>query len=338
MKLLQNQEQKKFSSEEIRELKEVVKKRMEQEKIKFFPMIYTIASLIAAVLIIAMLALLIFVNLNSNIKIVVIVILIVAILALSFLVFKYLTVKSANERILDQFKEIRNQTFFDWFNKYYKDIEISNPISKHNIQAHYMDQISNLRINNEPFLNYSNIYPGYRFRTKKGIVIDTFIIKVWASFAPIPLNGSMEMFQQGAQRVEIPHFFAFIDNPDQKWNNFQFQVDYSRDNDNSLENATFNKYLGYRSNDPIRLRLLLTPWTQEQLVKDPNFKWTLTRDENSFIWYGKYLVSNNIFDFNRKIKPIKTQMIKLIVDDLVEDIEIVQRLLQHLSIYKSIIF
>lgn len=342
MNLFQNKQINKFNESEIRELKQTIKKKFEQEQIKFIKMPLMIGLIIISCIALGTFAVLIFLTFEIKAQIILIFVLVLCFIGIGILGSKYWKIKTENNQLFDKFKTIRDQSFMEWFNKYYDDITISYPLKKIGISQQYFAEIINLErsaYNQTPRI--TNVYPGYQFETKKGIVIDTFIATMLVPLAPMA-NASFiahaHLGRELNQQIPVPYFFAVIHNNEQKWNNFQVKIDYSRANDKSLENDEFNAKLGYQSNDPIRLRMLLTPWTQEQLAKQKNFRWNLTRQNKTFFWYGKYIASNNIFDFKRQFKTSQKQMINIIANDIIADIEILQDILQNLSHYKSIVY
>lgn len=232
-------------------------------------------------------------------------------------------------------KRIRDEILHEYFNQKIADIKITEKLTMENIWGIYLPALkaipSNTWINNRKILE---IIPGFSFATNNGVKLHAFMIKM-----QIEKNylGYVDINKWKSKKRKYKYhnyLCVIVDHPLKGWENIHFRIRPGKNTGESLENAFFNQKWNYSSNDSIKLRKLLTPWTQENLLK-AKYKFNFNHLSNLTYWYGKS--DGNLFIFNGKATKSLLKTIDALTEDIASDFNDLAIMIEDLAIYKTII-
>lgn len=134
-----------------------------------------------------------------------------------------------------------------------------------------------------------------------------------------------------------------------RWEGFYFQMQVVKKlakvlhltSDQNLENEEFNKKFFFESNDPVRLRILLTPAIQEALVK--SYSQTKEASDRVLTWNENFFSTaisvrdRNLFGLTIKKIITKKLFAKSISREVVSKIKIIEEQLVLISTFREFI-
>lgn len=247
-----------------------------------------------------------------------------------FSAYRLINADKKNKKQIEKFGEIRYKILSETFNNRYQDIKLIGKISEEEIKEQLVKNIKSIRSNSwingeKANSSFSRAYEGYIFRTKNNVILKAFQIEAMEQHPDSKNNTNTESFD---------YICFLIENVPEKWQKFNFSISKGGNSYGELENEEFNRNWNYFAEDPVYLRRILTPWTQEQLLKT-KFKFTFKYEQGLMHWYGKN--NQKIFEFNGKLtKSIQESAIYL-AKDILEDLVQIEKLIQDISAFKTII-
>lgn len=333
MKLLNKNQKKKITTQEKNTLRKAINNQIDQKNLKFIyrnPLLWKI--LIFAISALSIIGGAIFVVFDiiekgtfqlSETDEIILGIVVFGAIGISSFAYREWQKRNRNQTKAKfaHFKKIRIKAFTNWFNQTYDDAQITQYLNK-NVVKKYVQQ---LRASSDwlKVPKIHEIHPGYQIMTKNNVSIDCFIVTILET--------------QKDKIIRRNFFNAIIKNQTQKWANFKFVIKKGLKNSGKLENQQFNKKWGYQSNDKVKLRMLLTPWTQEELTKsETNF--ALIKNDQLTYWWGEEHFKNNLFETKVEVGKTREQTVNIIVEDIIEDFKNLEFLIKELAVYKALIF
>lgn len=239
--------------------------------------------------------------------------------------------KKKIKKLKEHFLEKRFNFFKTWFSVNFEDLDV---VGRPHIG--YFQQIARKHrgIGIPGDANIHEWSNGYAFKYQKDMIINSASI-VWHWQRS---NG------KNTQHYYRRKIYLWIPNVAIKWTNFEFQL--KRDNlftkkTGTLENETFNKKWIYPNNDPIKIRRLLTPATQESILeKIGAFKngktFCFLKKKEDFLFSMTIDLKNNPFKIDIPVSidlSKKENISKAIYEDVINDVDQTQKMLKVLAIF-----
>lgn len=243
--------------------------------------------------------------------------------------------KKRIQKLTSHFLQKRFLFFQKWFSVNFEDVDV---IGRPNEQYFLILIMQNRGIGIPGDARVNQWSNGYSFQTKSDVTINV-ASAIWRWTRS---NGKT------TQVYYRRKLYTWIPNKAVKWQNFHFEL--KRDTmltkkTNTLENKYFNKKWIYPNNDPIKIRRLLTPATQEAIlekiekVKNGRTFYFLKKNED-FLMSVSYDLKTNPFQINIPISVDlgnKDKVVDAIYNDVISDISNVQEWLKILVIFYRLI-
>lgn len=164
----------------------------------------------------------------------------------------------------------------------------------------------------------------------------TFLVVLWhwrtfvlTNNVPIPKDVFKEQF------------FILEEGFDKQWSNFNFSLEKSKKLTSlkeELENSKFNKKFYYTTNNPLKFRMLFTPYTQERMVNDWEYKDLVLDKINDVLVtvVETKKISSNFTPFVVNVKNTleHEEIQKRAALDMVSDFEFLTKILAHTRMLK----
>lgn len=154
-------------------------------------------------------------------------------------------------------------------------------------------------------------------------------------------------FASNSKREYINTLLVSVQHMPKRWEGFYFKFQRANkltktlhlNNDQNLENKEFDKIFFYESNDPIRLRILLTPSVQETLVN--KYFFTKKANEQIMTWNKNSFTTSinvpfkNSFIVPGRVRYSKRKYIKTAVRDVVNRIKTIEEQIALISTFRE---
>lgn len=188
----------------------------------------------------------------------------------------------------------------------------------------------------------------------EGIPRDATIKK--KSFGPSFLINGIEvcfMFviwkwyeRSGKNRVEVNQakFITYIPKVPKRWEGFALNLTpssflYSKGKE--LENEQFNKKFSYVHNDPVRLRILLTPFVQENFVNYFHLTSSYATHQINFLgnsfFSTKHAISGDPFNIDKIPMKKTSELPSIIFKEVLSDLEYIEEQITVVSSFREFI-
>lgn len=217
-----------------------------------------------------------------------------------------------------------------WFDKNYDDMQVTGGIN----DASMTELARKYRGGGIPGDARIHAYvPGYQMKGKNGAIIEVAII-TWRWTRS---NGKSSTTYY---RKKV--YMATFDFKE-TFNEFQFTMSKNgifNKKRTELENEQFNKAWIYNHNDPVKLRMLMTPSVQEDalnFIKNPTFE--MSKIGNLFWMSEEISMGNSTFVINTRGSvnyKSKEAVVENLVRDVVSDIEELQKWLINISVFRTL--
>lgn len=238
----------------------------------------------------------------------------------------------------------------------------NNPEVKTAIFNIYKDALEtkNKKIKVTPAEYDKNLMSIPRFHPGIGIPGDARIVEFYQSiriddkngFSRIPMFARWRWVRSNGKSTQVYYknkIYIATWGFNKRLNKFRFKIEkdtlFKRNSSFELENEYFNKEFIYKHNDPIALRRVLTPYSQEQFIENlkkdrPLFRtMSMIKDNDSTI-VSSWTVPSNLRIFTIRAFPVftnfqnKDSIAKHIIKDTESDIDIVRKTYTFIDILK----
>lgn len=152
--------------------------------------------------------------------------------------------------------------------------------------------------------------------------------------------------RSGKERVEVNQdkFITYVPKVPSRWEGFALSLTPSSFFDNKgkeLENEKFNKSFSYTHNDPVRLRILLTPFIQENFVNYFHLTSSYTTHRIDFlgrsVFTTKHALSGDPFNIDKIPMKKSSELVAIIFREVIDDLRYIEEQLTILSTFREFI-
>lgn len=244
--------------------------------------------------------------------------------------------KNKIKKIFSDFHEKRFSLLKKWFSDHYEDIDLVGRPDQQKILT-LINRHRGIGVPSDAKISkWTN---GYVFANNKGMKMN--LATAWWHWTRYDGENDVDYYSH--------KIYTWITLPDQKWKDFEFNI--HRDTiftktKRSLENDEFNKKWIYKNNNPIKLRMLLTPATQEEIVKKLNHhnghyhhtkSFSFLKDREDFLASLTINSNDNPFftDVPTSVDLLDKHKIALAAyQDIISDVKFLQTWFEIISIFR----